>query len=57
MEGKKKDKIVIEDEIKIEEEEDNVEKMQETIGPFKKSQYKQYIEEESLKNAINSKYM
>ena len=57
MEGKKKDKIVIEDEIKIEEEEDKVDKVHETIGPFKKSQYKQYIEEESLKNAINSKYM
>lgn len=57
LEGKKKEKVVMEAEIKVETEEDKIQRMQETVGPFQKSNFKKYIEEESLRQAINAKFM
>jgi len=44
LEGKKKDKITIEPEIKEETQEERVERMQSTVGPFKNT-FKKYIQE------------
>ena len=42
--------------MKIETEEEKVQRMQETAGPFQ-SNFKRYIQQESLRQAINAKFM
>lgn len=57
LEGKKQEKITVEPEIKVETEEQKLQKKQETVGPFSKRASQYTVEEERLKNAINAKYM
>lgn len=41
----------------METEEEKVQRMQETTGPFQPNNFKRYIQEESLRQAINAKFM
>lgn len=47
----------METEIRVETEEEKVKRMQETTGPFQPNKFKRYIQEESLRQAINAKFM
>jgi hypothetical protein len=57
LEGKKKEKIIVEPEVTVETEQEKIKRKQETVGPFAKREHKRSVEEERLKKAINAKYM